>query len=327
MIETVSGKVSAEDLGSVLIHEHFTWGTSGWEGDPKAIDREYIVNRCIQEVESVKKYGVKTVVNATTGDADRCIDILKEIADKTEINIICVSGYYAEGGGKPGYFNTLRMYDEKNAEQAAYEMISKEVNEGIGDTGVKPGLLKVSCNSDEIPGYDQMFLDVCARVSKETGTKIITHSGGRKTGLAEAKQLIGHGIDPKDIMIGHLNTECTDIGDILEVLDTGVYIGFDRMGMQYYLDTPDNMIQNANLLALIGMGYADRIMLSQDHTVCWLGRLFSFSPEINEKLPYWNWSYVYTQLFPFLREHGVSEDIINGFMVKNPAKFLCETEL
>ena len=325
-IETVTGKVSAGDLGQVLIHEHFTWGTSGWEGDPKAIGREYIVKRCLEEVEAVKKYGVKTIVNATTGDADRCEEILKEIAEKAEVNIILVAGYYAWGGGKSGYFDTLRMYDPENAEKVAYEMISKEIEEGIGNTGIKPGLLKISYNSPDISEYDQMFLEVCARVSLETGTKIITHSSGSKTGADQAKRLLAKGVSPKDIMIGHLNTECTDMSDILAIAEQGVYMGFDRMGMQYYLGTPDNQIQNANLLGMIGMGYSNKIMLSQDHTVCWMGRPFSFTSEINEKLTYWRWTYIHEHLFPFLREHGVSEKVLSDFMINTPAAFLCDKE-
>ena len=55
--------------------------------------------------------------------------ILKEVAEKTGINIICSSGYYYEGEGAPAYFKQKAGMGDISPE--IYEMLKKEVTEGI----------------------------------------------------------------------------------------------------------------------------------------------------------------------------------------------------
>jgi phosphotriesterase-related protein len=53
------------------------------------------------------------------------------------------------------------------------------------------------------------------------------------------------------------------------VLDKGVYISFDRFGIEAIM--PD-AVRTATLVSLLGMGYAGRVMLSHDRIGCTLGR-------------------------------------------------------
>lgn len=83
---TVTGPVPVEKLGRCLIHEHLIWGAPGYWGDYGRYDDETIVKRIVEELETLKPYGVKTIVDATPIDCGRRADLLKEASLRCGLN-------------------------------------------------------------------------------------------------------------------------------------------------------------------------------------------------------------------------------------------------
>ena len=77
-IQTVTGPISAEELGRCLIHEHLIWGAPGYWGDYGRYDDETIVQRIVDELEAAQ--GGPTTVLATGGLAPLVV------AESTTIN-------------------------------------------------------------------------------------------------------------------------------------------------------------------------------------------------------------------------------------------------
>jgi len=315
-INTVMGPVSADELGVTLMHEHLVFSYLGWECDALSppYDREAAANVCIEALREAKSLGLKTLIDATATDMGRDVELQKIVSENLGINIICATGFYTEKYGKAGYFKFRSMVYDIVSELC--ETLVKEITQGIGNTGVKAGVIKVGTGHGRISSYEEKVLRAAARAQKETGVPIITHTESGTMGPEQADLLISEGADPKRVVIGHMCGN-SDLSYHVSVLEKGVNIAFDRLGIDVLF--PDKL-RKACLIGLIGSGYADKIFLSQD---CWayrLGRSFEFTEATKPLLANWTYVHVIKNIIPALKEAGVSQDKINALMVGNPQR-------
>src|SRR5699024_10391624 len=287
--------------GKTLIHEHFLFGYPGYEGDVTLgkFNKSEAVANGIAAARAVMEHGVKTVVDPTPNECGRHPDVLKEISEKTGLQIICATGYYYEGEGATPYFKFRQMLG--TAEKDIYDMFMTEINEGIAGTGIRPGIIKLASSKNEITSYEKMFFDVAAQVHKETGIMLLTHTQEGTMGPEQANMLIQLGVDPTKIMIGHMCGN-TDVAYQLETLNTGVHIGFDRFGIQKLVGAPMDEERVETLVQLLEKGYEDQIMLSHDSINHWLGR----QPDMDEDTAYlvrnWHPTHLFENIVPELKE-------------------------
>jgi len=318
-VNTVLGPISPEDLGVTLVHEHIVYGYPGWEGDQTIapFDREAVVNLALNLMDQLKTLGVKTFVDATTNDGGRCPELLREVSEKSGVNIICSTGYYYEEEGMSAYWKFRSNLGDVSGE--VYELFSKEINEGIRDTGIKAGVIKVGTGKGVITDYERMMLETAAKVQKDTGIPIITHTQEGTMGPEQAALLISAGADPKRVQIGHMSDN-TDIGYQLETLSHGVYVAFDRMGIQVILGCPTDEERYGVLIGLIEKGYSDRIMISHDYIAHWLGRPLNIPEEALPLIANWHPTHLFNNVIPALKKGGVTEEQINTILVENPRR-------
>jgi len=318
-VNTVLGPVATDTLGKTLMHEHFLFGYPGWSGDVTLgpFDRDACIKAGLETAEKIKKHGVATFVDATPNECGRDPAILKEIAERTGLNIICASGYYFEGEGAPAYFH-LRSQIGDGVSQI-YEMFKKEVTDGIAKTGIRPGVFKLASSKGAITHYEEMFFKAAARVSKEDGINIITHTQEGTMGPEQADLLIAEGVNPKKIMIGHIGGS-TDIDYLMRVLEKGVYIAFDRFGIEGLAGAPKDQRRLACLIGLLGSGFTGQIMLSHDFVNFWLGRP-GVADIVSLVLPNWKPTHLFENIIPLLKKAGVTDGQINTMLVENPRKF------
>jgi phosphotriesterase-related protein len=319
-VNTVSGPVSPDDLGITLMHEHVIFGYPGWYGDctMAPFNRDAAVAAGLKTMEEIKAYGVETFVDATPNETGRDPELLKEVSEKSGVNIICATGFYFEEMGASPYFKFRRAVG--NAEEEIYEMFMREITQGIGKTGIKPGIIKLASSKGAISDYDRMFFAAGARAQKETGVPIITHTQGGSMGPDQARLLIDGGADPAQIMIGHMSDN-VDIHYHMEVLKTGVYDSFDRMGIQVVENCPMDIEKYAVILGLIGTGHLNRIILSHDTIAYWLGRP---NPELPEAyrplLENYHVTHVFKNIIPFFKKAGITDEQIKTIMADNPRR-------
>lgn len=244
-------------------------------------------------------------------------EILREISERTGVQIICATGYYYEGEGAPVYFKVRSGLGD--AEQEIYEMFMTEIEHGIAGTGIKPGIIKLGSSLGEITPYEQMFFRQAAKVQKETGITILTHTQEGTMGPEQADFLIEHGADPSRILIGHMDGN-TDVSYHLKTLKKGVSIGFDRFGLQVLAGCPMDEMRETVLIGLIGMGYGDRIMLSHDTVNCWCGRTPNMNEEVMQLVSGWHPTHLFDDVIPDLIKAGISEEQIESMFVDNPRR-------
>jgi phosphotriesterase-related protein len=313
---TVCGPVAAENLGRTLIHEHILFGFPGCQGDVTCappFDREAIVGRSVKILRRFRQsYGLGTIVDATPNDCGRNAEILREIAEKSGVHILCSSGYYYEGEGATAYYRFRALLGA--ADREIYEMMKTEATVGIAGSGIKAGVFKVASSKDAITDYEKRFFVAAAKVSAETGTPIITHTQEGTMGSEQAKLLIANGASPEKIMIGHIEGS-TDLRYLIGVLEHGVSIGFDRFGLENFTGSPSDAVRVACIVALVRAGYGDKIMLSHDSIYNFIGKPLDItSPQHSE--------IIFKEVLPVFQAAGLSNAEVKLMLVENPQRFL-----
>ncbi|MFZ5823218.1 MAG: phosphotriesterase family protein [Bacillota bacterium] len=318
-VNTVTGPVDAGQLGKTLVHEHFVFGYPGFAGDLTlgTPDREAVLLTTTGVAARVQAHGVKTVIDVTPNDCGRDPELLREISERTEVQIVCATGFYYEGEGATAYFKFRSLFGD--ALQEIYEMFMQEITVGIGKTGIKAGVIKLGSSKGAITRYEQMFFRAAARAQKETGVPIITHTQEGTMGPEQADLLISEGADPKRILIGHMDGN-TDLNYHLQTLSRGVSIGFDRYGIQGLVGMPMDEARTALVIGLVGLGFERQIMLSHDTVNLWLGRPLTFPEPVVELVRNWHPTHLFENVIPALKRSGVTEEQVETMLVKNPAR-------
>jgi len=315
-VETVTGPIPVDKLGKTLIHEHFIFGYPGFQGDVTLgpFKEEEFLEAAIAVARQMQSFGVQTVVDPTPNECGRDPQFLKKVSEATGLQIICATGYYYEGEGAPPYFKFRQALG--TAEEEIYEMFTKEISEGIAGTGIKPGIIKLASSKDQITEYEKMFFRAAARVQKETGIVILTHTQEGTMGPDQARMLIELGADPSKIIIGHMCGN-TNPEYHKEVMDQGVRIGFDRFGIQGMVGAPFDQERVATLMDLLDAGYEDQILLAHDSVNIWLGRPPIMNEQVMKIMENWHPGHIFENILPTLRENGVTETQIDKMLGRN----------
>ncbi|MGA2107802.1 MAG: phosphotriesterase-related protein [Syntrophorhabdales bacterium] len=317
-VMTVTGPISSNKLGVTLMHEHFAFAFPGWYADDSLApyDREATEATCLKVLKDVSAVGVTTVVDATPADVGgRDPVLLKSLSEKSGVNIIAVTGIYTETGGASGYYKWQSTMGGRNLEEDFYELFLKEIAVGIGTSGVKAGLIKVATSDPVITDYEEKVIRAALRVSKERGVPIITHTDGATVGPAQQDLFLRLGANPRGIMIGHQNNGGDIAYCLSELQKAGFFIAFDRNSIPMMpLAAEDNMI------SLVKQGYADRIMLSHDSILVWLGRPMNPPAE----WAVWYPTYIHKKLIPKMKAAGVTDEQVNTILVDNPRRLFEE---
>ncbi|WP_062204466.1 phosphotriesterase family protein [Demequina salsinemoris] len=315
-VNTVLGPVEAASLGRTLFHEHLVFGYAGHEGDRSMwdYDEDAIVAKGVASLRSIKEQGFSTIFEATPNDSGRDPLLMKRIAEETGFNVICATGYYKEHHGGSAYFDMRRIFTDTVAEMA--DLFIKELTEGIRDTGVKAGVMKVATGHSGITDYEHAVISAAARAQQATGAPIITHTEDGTAAPEQARALIDAGADPSKVVVGHMCGNAKNLDYQLAVLETGVGIGFDRTGGNRLFNdiTDDDRIDMAVTLA--ERGYLNRIFWSQDSIANWLGRSwdgFYALPGAKD----WKITRIGDYIVPGLLGRGLTEADIDQLLVNN----------
>lgn len=317
-VNCVSESKASNQLGRTLMHEHFLFGYCGFQGDATlgGFNEEAYTDACIQAVKDARAYGIETIVDATTNECGRNVRFLKKISDMTGMNIICSTGYYFQAESSYAYWNFRKGFAD--IEQEIYELMLTEVTKGIEGTDIKAGVIKLASSLNEITPMEEHFFKAAARVQRDTGVVIITHTQQGTMGPEQADLLIANGASPDKIAIGHM-CGSTNIAYHEEVLKKGVYVNLDRFGLQGELfHTPTDEQRMDVIKALVDKGYGDKILLGHDSVNVNLGRPIVMTPFMQEALKDANIRTIGAKVLPGLKKRGMSESAIEKLLTDNP---------
>jgi phosphotriesterase-related protein len=318
-VDTVTGRVRPADLGMTLVHEHLLIGYPGWQMDALApkFRRDEALARGVDRLQELRSLGVQTFVDPCPMDLGRDVEFMAEVAQRSGMRIVCTTGAYKENEGLTYTFRALPV-EEITA------IYVKELIEGIGETGIRAGLVKVATGAPAISDYERKLVTAGGRAAAQVGCPVITHTDHASCGLEQIAILMEQGVPPHRILIGHSDGR-DDHGYHRALADRGAYVGFDRFGIETLL--PDEK-RIESVVKMVDAGYTRSICLSHDCTAAsWLGRpvfagrLVVTPAQLATLLPNWEPTHLFKRIVPKLRERGVSDADISTIFVDNPRRY------
>jgi phosphotriesterase-related protein len=323
-VQTVTGPVDADQLGTTLIHEHLRnadeavhnqWPSAGAakESPPHAVAPGEDFDIAVTEAKAAVELGIKTIGEPTAMFLGRDVDFMRGVSEETGLRVIPCTGIYT-------YDYLPQFFLNRDPDQIA-DLFVQDIEQGIQGTEIKAAFIK--CAADE-PGVNENIEKIhraAARASVRTGAPIMAHSRpASNTGPRQVEIFEEEGVDHSKVQIAHTG-DTDDLDYIERLLEKGVWIGLDRYGLEIFLPYEK---RQETAKALLERGYADRIFLSADSvaTTDW------FPPNVIEQLiaagaaKDWTIRLVPERVLPELREAGMSEEQERTMMVDNAVRWL-----
>lgn len=321
-LTTVTGPISADALGKTLMHEHLVIGYPGWEADTlrPGPDAEERFARCVDRIEEMKSLGFSSMLDPCPADLGRDVELMAKVAQKTGFQIICATGLYKQAEGSYPYWHMRQNFGP--TVDAMAELFIKEINEGVGSTGIRAGIIKVATGPGQMSDYERTVFEAAAKASVATGAPITTHTDRGTVGDVQQQVLTENGALAHRIVIGH-SCGTSDHDYHMGLARGGSYLGFDRFGLEML--QPDDARADA-LARIIQAGAGDRVVISHDSVWCWRGE--PVPPAIDQAMgETWNPSHFSLRIVPKLRDRGITEEQIDTLLVDNPRRYFAGNEL
>jgi phosphotriesterase-related protein len=319
-VETARGPIDVSLLGTTLMHEHvFVLNEEIRLNYPGGWDEEARVADAAAKLNALRERGCDTIVDPTVIGLGRDIRRIREVAQRTEINIVVATGLYTYDD-VPFYFRFRGRHSESGADPMT-AMFVADITDGIAGTGVKAAFLKCAIEDQGLtPGVERVLRAV-AGAHAATGAPITVHTNpGSESGLEAMRVLAEEGADLSRVVMGH-SGDATDLDYLARLADAGCLLGMDRFGLNALLPFEQRVDTVAELAR---RGYADRMVLSHD-AACYIDW---FRPEqIGAFAPDWHFGHLFNDVLPGLLERGVSQAQIETMLVANPRRYFSGSAL
>lgn len=334
--QTVLGPVDPTSLGVTLLHEHVWMDATplfevhGYELDATAAAWDASIaaearwnpgvhpdnyrltdeDAAVEELAAFRASSGGTVVDLTPAVLGRDPERLAAISRRTGVHLVAGTGHYLAPTHAPWV-----------AEASELELATRLVDEarnGIGLTGIRPGIIGELGTSDPVRPAELRVLRAAAAAARETGLTISVHLhpwGTEAPVVLDA--LCAAGADPGRVVLGHVTTAIDRPDELRHLLERGALLGFDLFGFDHSLlgpgRWPPSDLDVARVIAtLVADGYDDRIVLSGDVGV--RTRLHRWGG--------WGYDHVPRHVVPLLAGLGVGPAAIDRMLIGTPARLL-----
>ncbi|MGG2464290.1 phosphotriesterase family protein [Streptomyces sp. RGM 3693] len=301
-VRTVTGPLDTSALrGPVLPHEHLRLD----------LDRPGVHNHTLhaRHADAIAhelallhgEFGLSLVVEQTCRGMGRDVAALAGISTACGVAVVTATGWYHEA------FHPVEVRDGDTS--SLVEVLRREIEEGIGPTRIRPGLIgEVGTGGDRPSPAERRTLTAAARAAVTTGLSVATHAHLGRGGLAQLRLLTGQGLAPHRIALGHQDL-LDEPATHRRLAAEGAYVSFDTIGKNHY---QDDDVRLRLVLALLEAGHADRVLLS-----CDVSRHTYLSAHGGT-----GYGHLFRTFLPRLRAAGVPHDLIDRMTRRNPLRFL-----
>ncbi|CAN5559799.1 phosphotriesterase [soil metagenome] len=299
-VMTVLGPIRPDSLGVTLHHEHLICkpGRVGVTDPDLFLDDAALA---LAELEDAFQVGLRAIVDMTPADYGREVDEVHWIAQRSPVHIVIVTGHHKDrfSATFPGMASVPEIA----------ERMLGELRDGIGQSGVRAGVIKVSTSLDQISEVEARVLEAAAIAHRSTGAPISTHTEKGTMALEQVARLGHHGVEPNRIIVGHLDFVLEE-PYLTDVLETGAFISFDQVSKEKYGSDADRAQM---LYRLAELGFFDQLLFSGDLARRSYHRAYGGEPGFRYLV----------ERFPLaLMDAGFEAIDVRRLLVGNPAKAL-----
>jgi predicted metal-dependent phosphotriesterase family hydrolase len=297
IIRTVLGDVDPGELGFILPHEHLiTFPPMRVRSDSDY--RLQDVDKAIEEVSFFKQAGGTALAEMTTHGYGRDVKALQRISQETGVHIVSTTGFIMESLFPVEAFNYT--------EEQLVDRFVEDVREGMDGTEVRAGFLKCGTSYDKMTRTEEKVIRAVAKAHHETGTTVTTHTMGGTMAFTQVEVLKSEGVDTGRVIIGHLDRNSLNIGYLLLLAKTGVYLELDNIGKTKYY--PDSLRIDM-MKQLIDAGFVKKLLLADDNGRQSYFRSYGGGPGLY---------YIPRTFVRMMREAGISDEDIHQMTFLNP---------
>jgi predicted metal-dependent phosphotriesterase family hydrolase len=251
-IMTVTGWIDSDLIKNTYVHEHlYTTATPAVLAENPLMALTDL-DKIRVDLELFKQVGGNCIAEMTTIDYGRDVTKLKTLSEQSGVYVVAVGGF------NKGSYNRTYLEDKPIDEVASF--LIKEVTQGVDETGIRPGLLKIGTSLNVIFPYEEIGLRAVARASKATGIHITTHTQAGTMAREQLAMFIKEGVDPSCVILGHLD-QLDDFEIHLELAKQGAFLGYDSIPKAKY-NTKDRAIDF--IIRLAKLGLHTQILISGD---------------------------------------------------------------
>lgn len=296
-IFTVKGPVNPEDLGGSLTHEHIMSNFGAVPLEAGQYDERALFRQVIPYLRKLKSMGVNSIFDCTSAYFGRQPEILKTIADSTGLNIITNTGYYGAANDK--YVPEFAI--DASAVQIAEAWIS-EFENGIGDSAIKPGFIKLAFDDGAPSELDVKLFEAGVITHLETDMTLAVHTGNNKEAVEEQLRILNKYNVSLDNWVWVHASQLNDVEYLLKTASGGAWISLDGVkesNVQEYIEILKRF-QAEKLL--------HRVLLSHD------GNGFPGGGKIRP------FTSVLEHLIPAMRDSGFTSQEVGQIIIHNPKR-------
>jgi len=268
----------------------------------------------IAELRRYRKEGGGTVVDMGNIGLGRDPEGLARISRATGLNIVMGAGYYVESSHPPELAS--------ETEDDITDEIIRDITVGVGDTGIKAGVLgEIGC-SCPLKDTEVKVLGAVARAQEMTGVPVNIHPGQSQTSPMEIIEVLrDNGGDINHTVMSHVgNRHGNDVDLTLELAETGCFIEYDSFGnAQNPIRLPNKVMFGLSdwerlgcIKHLIDHGYLHQILISHD----------VFNKTDLRHYGGFGYDHILTTVVPLMRMKGITDEQIQVILEKNPEHIL-----
>ena len=302
---TVKGEIPVEEMGISLIHEHILVDFIGADSSgPHRWEKSKVMERALPFLMEAKRKGVNTFFECTPAFLGRDPILLRELSEKTGVNIITNTGYYGVGDNKYVPEHAL----SETAEEIAQVWIG-EFNNGIDGSGVYPGFIKISVDwKDALSSTHSKIVKAAAITHKATGMAIVSHTGTDGPAFAQLEILKTEGVSPEAFVWTHAQ-HGTFEGHV-KAAKQGAWVSLDNVNRDNS-NKPGGIDWFVALLTKLKKeNVLHKILIS--HDAGW------YDPGQENGGSFRGYTDIFEHLIPALMRSGFSQEDIDLLLVKNP---------
>ena len=273
-----------------------------------------------EEVARFANEGGQTVVDATCIGIGRDPRALHRISRASNLHVVMGAGCYMENA-HPDWVR------DASVDQLT-EIFTRDVTVGVEGTPFRSGIIGeigtsgVPKGSQEkhgdITAQEEKVLRAAGRASRATGVAVSVHLDLRGQGAFRVIDILeDEGVEPQRMVMGHMDL-VPDLEYHRAVLARGAVVEYDCFGREYYTEELGGLSWGHDswrvqaIAALVGEGYVDQLVLSQD--VALKMDLCAYGGN--------GYGHILRTIVPWLRRDGVSDDALVKMLVENPRRIL-----
>jgi len=305
-IMTVRGKLAVGDMGKTLVHEHVVTNFNGTATPNQSFkDQTLAINTILPYLKHLKTLGYSTLFECTPSYIGKNVRLLQKLSELSDLHIVTNTGYYAAVDKK---YLPESIHDETVSSLAA--LWQKEWQEGIADTGIRPGFIKLGVGSGPLDAIEQKIFKAGLLLSNRTGMAVAVHTGDGASVASQARLAEEDNFDFNRLIWVHAQNGEDE--ERIRMAKKGLWISLDGVSKTRI----DDYV--AMIVSLREHGLLSKLLLSHDDgwAVVNNNGEYSVTPfENGNDAPYQTISEV---LLKKLYERGFTKEEIDLLFIENP---------